>query len=135
MTISRTACLLLATALALTSAPPAAIASYYVVTTPTRVEMQFHGRGKYKHVAVYAVRQERRFARLSVQFDSHKVVIPPRELTNFEEPDLGTFQVRYDGEDPSDVYVYFKFGASRQRSAEFHFKNGSYIGLTSSDEE
>jgi hypothetical protein len=135
MTTSRTACLLLATALALTSAPPVAIASHYLVTTPTRVELQFPGRGQYKQVTVYATRQERDFARLSVKFDHHQVVVPRRELTHFEEPDLGTFQVRYDGEDPSDVYVYFKFGVSRQRSAEFHFKDGGYIGLISPDED
>ena len=135
MTTRRAACQLLAIALALTSTPRTTLASHYLVTAPTQVEFKFQGRGHYKQVAVYAVVQERRLSLLSVRFDGHKVVIPHRELTNFEEPDLNTFQVRYDGEDPSDVYVYFKFGESREHSAEFHIKNGRYIGLVSPDEE
>jgi hypothetical protein len=131
----RTCFFLIAALLTVAGLPPTAFASYYIATLPKRVDLEFQGRGSYKRIIIHATAEKDRLARLTVDFDGQEIAIPSPELAKLAEPDLRTFEVRYDGYDPSEVYLYLEFGTPDKRATEFHFKGRSYVGLTPVQQE
>jgi hypothetical protein len=91
--------------------------------------MTFKGKGAVEKLSVRAKLEDDHLADVTVGFDRHKTAVPTGQLNGIADPHLETFEVRYDGEDLTDMYLYCEYGVAPMRlSVMFHFKRGKYMG-------